>query len=278
MLAQAEQLASFEDARSVAVDQVGRLYVLDAAPATLTVLSAEGQVLNIYGGAGQGEYEFDDPHEVELSGGLILVVADAGNNQIKRFSSEFFYLESLGLDLNALQGGTAGYRGTTSNEDASLAFVEGRPVAVAVTLSEEVYAIDEEQGVVVKWDADRRVERVFGGFDAGAGALFEPVAVAAENNGSVFVADRKQNAVLVYDRFGTYIRTMGGGLLTNLRALTIHRDRLLVVLPDQIRVYETRGRLIRTYGVNLKEPLVDVTVADPFMYLLTRKALYKVRP
>ena len=269
-----DTLATFEDAVSLSVDQKGRLYVVDAQEATLTQLGWKGVVHNTWGGPGQGDYEFDEPMDADPSKGLIILVADAGNGAIKRYSSEFLHLGTFSLS-EPEQGRTSGYRVGEGNPDAVL---EGRPVAIAASFAEELYAIDADRNAVIKWDADRRVERIFGSYNDGDGALVDPVALAVDAKGQVFVADAGQQSVLVYDAFGTYVRSMGAGQLEDVRAVAVYDGRLLVVLPRRVLVYETRGLLLHTYGIEGKEPLVDVAVADRDFYLLTATHLLRSRP
>lgn len=270
-------LALFEEARALGVDRVGRLYVVDGFHATLSQFSPAGLLLNTWGGPGQGDYEFDDPMDVDPSEGLVIWMADAGNGAVKRYSSEFLHLETLSLS-DARAGQTAGNTGFRTREGNPEATLVGRPLAVAQTISEEVFVLDAERNAVVKWDADRRVERIFGSYNDGSGALDEPVALDVGPDGRVFVADAGHQAVLVYDRFGQFLHRLADGLAVDVTGLAVHRERLLVVLPTRILVYQMRGRLAFTYAVDLGEPLVDVAVANQQLYLLTATHLYQTKP
>ncbi len=277
LLTRMDTLAFFEDARALSADRVGRLYVLDGAKATLTQLSSEGIILNTWGGPGQGDYEFDDPSDVDPSEGLVIWVADAGNGAIKRFSSEFLHLETLSL-AEAQAGQRAGYTGFREREGNPDTDLVGRPLAVGQTISEDLFALDLERNAVIKWDADRRVERIFGGYDDGAGALSDPVALELGSEGQVFVADQGHEAVMVYDRFGQFLHRLADGIATEVSSLAMHRNRLLIVLPARILVYEATGRLAITYAVDIGDPLVDVAVAGQHLYLLTASHLFRINP
>lgn len=104
--------------------------------------------------------------------------------------------------------------------------------------------------------------------------MADPVDVTVDDQGTVYVADRGRKAVLVYDRFGNYMRALGEGLLNDVRSVSAEGERLWVVLPDQLVEYDLTGRLLRIYGVDVNETLVDVVVEGERRYLLTPRHLY----
>jgi len=270
-------LAKFPDPVAVAVDPQGVVFVVDASTATLIRLTTEGRTLSVHGGPGSGEYGFDTPSDIDVSAGLVWLVADAGNGRIKRYSSEFLHLGSMPVDLSSFavtqSAGTGGFR---EEEGDPLRYAGGRPIAVAGSLSDETFAIDANTGVVIKWDAVRRIERVFGGPGDLRGALVEPVSLAADPDGHLFVADRGLESVVVFDRFGTFVRRIADGLARGISAVTFVENRLLVVMEDRISVYGAQGNLIRTYGIELGEPLRDASVANGAFLALTDRRLVRI--
>ena len=269
-------LAAFQDARALAVDPSGKLYVADAGPDAVLQLSPGGLLLETVGGSGTDEGQFDQPMDVDPTNGLVLVVADAGNSRLQRFSRTFLPIASL--PVGRIKRFTPGSQATTLNigSEGGVQEADGRPIAVITNNANETFAIDAIQKVVLKWDVSRRFERIIGGFDAGDGALDDPVALAADGQ-SLFVADRGQAAVIIYDPFGSYVRTLALGLAEEVRALSVAGDELWIVLPHRILVYATRGQLLRTFAVTLEEPLADVQRVGERLYLLTASRLYLVR-
>jgi hypothetical protein len=270
-------VSRFAEARAMGVDQYGLLYVVDAGDATIRQLDPTGEVLATMGGPGKGDYEFDDPSDIDPSNGVVFLIADAGNNRVKRFSREFLHLESIPLDVSSLNP-SAGRGGFRENDGSPLEYVQGRPIAVAGTMSGEIYAIDEEEGVVVKWNPSRDVSRVFGSYGDGAGALVEPVALALDVEGNVYVGDRGHGAILVFDRFGAYIRRLADGHAATVAGLAAFRDGLLVVLADRILVYDLNGLLRRTLALKVDGAYVDAAVRKDALYVLLSDRLYMVYP
>lgn len=270
-------LREFTDPRAVAVDPQGTLYVIDASTATLVRLKVTGEVISVHGGPGSGEYEFDTPSDIDVSGGLVWLVADAGNGRIKRFSSEFLHLGSMPVDLSSFAvTQSAGAGGFRDEEGDPLRYAGGNPIAVASNLSDETFAIDANAGVVIKWDPTRHIERVFGRRGELRGALVEPISLAVDAESRVFVADRGLEAVVVFDRFGTFMRRLADGLARKLVAVSVAEGRLLVVMEDRVGVYSLQGDLLRTYGLEFGEPLRDVSVANRAFIVLTERRLLRV--
>lgn len=270
-------LKEFGDPRAVAVDPQGIVYVVDASNSTLARLTDYGEVISVHGGPGSGEYEFDTPSDVDVSAGLVWLVADAGNGRIKRFSSEFLHLGSIRVDLSSFAvTQSAGAGGFREEEGDPLRYSGGSPIGVASNMSGEIFAIDANFGSVIKWDASRRIERVFGRRGELRGALVDPVSLAIDREGRVFVADRGLEAVVVYDRFGMFMRRIADGLAGGIVAVSIADNLLLVVMEDRIAAYTPEGNLVRNYAIELGEPLRDVSVANGAFMVLTERRLVRV--
>ena len=271
-------LATFQDPVALASDPAGNLYVVDAVASSITRLAPDGRVLSTHGGPGRGEYLLDDPADVDVSAGLVWLVADAGNSRIKRYSSEFLHLASMPVDVSsfAVQQ-SAGRGGFREEEGNPLEYAAGRPISVAATIADETFAVDQSSGSIIKWDSSRRIERVFGGLE-GEVQLVDPVSVAVDDKSTVYVADQGLASVVVFDRFGTYLRTLAEGLVEDVEAVYTKGERVIVVMPNRFLLYETSGFLMRVYEVELGEPLRDVAVAEEAFFLLTDRRLVRAAP
>lgn len=262
------EVAQFREARALAADPAGRLYVVDAAESIVSVLSAAGEVIDTYGGPGTGEYSLLDPADVDPTNGLDLFVADMGNGRIQRFSRDGEFIESVAVpvgDPGAVPGGDV---------------AEGRPLAVAVGPGGALYAVEGERGVVLRWESDRRLSRLLGLPEDGGGALFEPVDMVVSGEGTVFVADSRRNAVLVYDGLGTFRRAISGRASGGVRAVALapsaEGERLLIVGPRAVAVHEASGGLVDVLRPAVSEDLVGAAVAGGELYVLTRTRLLRV--
>lgn len=268
LIAHAPVVARFEQARGLAVDPLGGLYVVDAGRAVLVHLTPTGRVASLLGTFGFREGQFDAPQDVDATNGLVLVVADAGNGRLQRFSRQEQVLGSLAVPRLAPGRDRLAEPGLPGRDQAP----RGRPVSVAVAPSNAVFVVEAEERMVMKWDAGRRFERVFGA-EADGGRLEDPVSVAALGD-LVYVADRGRGAVLVYDEFGAFVRVLGEAPVRDLRAVGGRDGRLWVVAADGVRLYAPDGTLLARAAVTLGADLVDAAWVDGTLFLLTSTTLF----
>lgn len=270
-------IASFQDARALGVDPSGRLYVADAGAQVVVRLAADGTVTDRLGGPGVRSGQFDEPADVDPTNGLTLYVADTGNGRIQVFSRRLKHIESLpaGTGYDALGAG-ARQPVYDVGRDGPDARATGRPIAVVSTESEAVAAIDADQGVVLRWDAQRRPQAPIGGYEDGAGALAEPVALATLNE-RLYVADPGQEAIVVFDAFGTFDRRLPLPGVEAVESLSVHRGRLWVVTPRGLHALDPQGRRLRHLRWALEAPLVDAVRREDTLFALTAERLYRVQ-
>jgi hypothetical protein len=292
--ARIETLATFGAARALAVDPAGRLYVADGARSVVVRMAPDGTVLDALGGAGTETGEFDGPADVDPTNGLALLVADAGNARIQRFSRNLLHLETLpvarGADaLEAQPSRSAFDLGRADDFGGGGGRADGRPVAVVSTRADETLALDAASGTVIRWDVQRRPVAVVG--DRGAGRLVEPVAMALDADERLFVADRAAGpngtpALVVYDAFGTYLRTLPLPPNLDLGAVAVvphppsedepAGQRLWAIGAGRLVALTPEGRVVGGLRLDLGAPVVDAARHDGATYVLTRRRLMRV--
>ena len=176
LLSDLESVAVFQDAISMASSPNGIVYIVDQGTSSIWELNDRtGSVIEL-GGPGVSAGQFDEPMDIDPTNGLILVVADAGNGRIQRFSREFLFLESMHVgDYERINSTNfASQPSYRQGQDGELAGT-GRPVAVRTMPDNRMIALDVEERVVVEWDQDRNVNQVIGEFSEGEGALLNPI-------------------------------------------------------------------------------------------------------
>ena len=265
----------FVDARAMGIDPLGNLYVADAGRDVVIRMDAEGRILTTIGGPGSGEGEFDDPGAVDPTNGLVLYVADTGNGRIQAFSRSHAWLGSIPL-VRAGEESSARVVYRRRDEEPS-DYATGLPVALVTSAANDLFAVDADQRVVVQWDARRRPLRVIGGVDAGSGMLVDPVDVCTGGGDDrlLFVADRGTGALMVYDHFGTFVRSIGWGRLTGLRAVAGVGEDIYAVLERTLVVFGRDGRFRRRIEVDGVEDMVDVASGpDGTLYVLGSTRAY----
>jgi len=261
-------LAQFEEARALAVDPRGRLYVADAGRSVVAIFEADGTRRDVLGGAGTRPGTFDTPSDIDPTNGQALLVADTYNGRVQRFSTEGQYLESLPVGQTGRR--TAGEWTFQDGRGGSSALGDGRPIGVARDDEGSVFVLDARDRRVWKWSDVGRSQSLVSGR---GGRLQDPVALALGPGRRLYVADAGREAVLIYDAVGTFRGRVAGPPLSGVQALAVHRGRLWIVCPHRVLVWDRAEGVVAEHTVDLGEPLVDVAAYQGRVYLLTETRL-----
>lgn len=269
-------VARFDGATAVALDPKGRIYVADARRSAVVMLAPDGTVTQTFGGAGTRPGQFDAPSDLDPTNGLTVWIADAGNGRLQHLSQDGQFLEALPVG-EAGDGSARRQPVYDASRSADAPMADGEPIAVATTSANEPIVIDARRAVVMKWDAQRRPETIVGGFGGGRGALRDPVDLALDRD-RLYVADRERAAILVYDQFGTYDRTLPlspDAELDDVRALQV-RDGWLWMASGRRVVRSRIDAGAETVVATAAEPIVDLAVGPSDLYLLTDSRLLRL--
>ncbi len=268
--------AVFVDARALGIDPFGVMYVADAGRDVVYAMNASGERLAVLGGPGSREGAFDDPAGVDPTNGLMLYVADAGNRRIQILSRSGAWLGAIPM---ARSGEDGAARVTYRRQDAAASdYASGIPAAVATSPANEMFVVDVDRGVIRKWDQDRRPAGVIGDASAGPGALLEPVDIAVGAEGLLYVADRGAESLMVYDQYGTFARSIGGGL-AGLSAVVATDDRVYAALERSLVAYDVTGRFERRLEMDMDMRIADIAAGpDGALYVLGTQRVYLLAP
>lgn len=259
-----EVIANFSEARALASDPQGLIYVVSASE--IVQLDTAGTVKLRLDGTNAGV--FGELSDIDPGNGLIWVVADAEKGSLLRFSKELLHLETIRVPRN-----TSIELGRSPRLDLRDEFMTalGQPIAVATAETGALFAVDGISQHVLKWDSSRRLERIIGEFGSGSGQLQDPVSMAA-NASSLFVADRAMGVVKVYDHFGGHLRDLKAG--PDLRSIFVTGNDLWVVFPQKIWIYNDSGSLFHQWMIPLNDPLIGaVPVLDHILFLTSNHLL-----
>lgn len=265
-------LARFEDARALAVDPRGFLYVADAGPNVVVMLDSEGQRQQVLGGSGTRAGEFDTPSDVDPTNGQVIVVSDTYNGRVQRFSEDGQYLEAL--PVGRVQTSEGPGRAFDDGRDGSGVQGDGRPISVASTGNGSTYVLDQRDGTVYRWNEFSGAERIIGG-SSGRGRLDDPVSLAVGERGRIYVADAGREQVLVFQRFGTFLRALPVPNLPHLQSVSIRDRRVWVTTSDRLILWNPRAKSMRERTFSLEEELVDSLPHSTGLYILTRSRLIR---
>lgn len=161
-----------------AMDDRGRLWVLDSANGRLRVFDSKGGYLGGWGGTVEkGEYSFRGPEGIAISGNTVYI-ADTWGGAIRAYS---------------LKGEPAG-RATGLYGPRGIAATQGA-----------VWATDTGNGRVMAYDSELKNPREIGKPGIGPGLFNGPVGIAIAPSGQVFIGDSANGRIQVLNKDGRFV-------------------------------------------------------------------------
>ncbi|OHB82890.1 MAG: hypothetical protein A2V98_12370 [Planctomycetes bacterium RBG_16_64_12] len=175
----------------VAVDAEDQVWIFTRAYPPVQVYTAEGKFVKAWGSDLIAETPKGIPsHGIEIDGRGHVWLADAGNHVVLECSPEGKLLRTLG---------TPGEPG----EDENHFF---RPTDMAITPDGQVFVSDGYGNArVVHFDARGRFVKAWGKLGTGPGEFNLVHAIALDSQGRLYVADRNNARVQVFDQNGTFL-------------------------------------------------------------------------
>jgi len=200
--------AELNNPTGVAVDALGNVYIADFNNNRIRMVAAGTGIITTIAGNGTAGYSGDEgaatsaelnlnpPGEVAIDASGNVYIADAGNSRIRKVSA------STGIISTIAGNGTVGYSGDGgAATSAELTYPDG----VAIDASGNVYIADVENNVIRKVTAGTGIISTIAGNstsgysgDGGAASLAElnnPVGVAVDASGNVYIGDYENNVI-----------------------------------------------------------------------------------
>jgi len=213
---------------AVATDAADRVYVAHRGPTPVLVFDRDGTFLR-----GWGHEAIKTPHGLRIDPAGHVWLTDIGNHTVMKFDPDGKLLFSLG---------TKGEAGTDATHF-------DRPTDVAVTDAGEFYVADGYGNArVLKYSRDGKLLAQWGKRGTGPGQFNLPHAVCLDAKGRVYVGDRENNRVQVFDPDGKFLHqwTEGGAPY----GLFLAADRLFVAdgRADWVKVLTLDGKSVGRFG------------------------------
>ncbi len=189
--------AQLREPGGAAVDSAGNLYIADAGNHRIRKVDSGGAITTVAGSGTSGfggdggaatAAGLDNPIGVAVDSAGNLYIADAGNHRIRK-------VDTLGAITTVAGSGTAGYSG---DGGAATAAQLSSPYGVAVDSAGNLYIADESNHRIRKVDSGGAITTVAGSGTAGYGGdggaataaqLREPIGVAVDSAGNLYIAD-----------------------------------------------------------------------------------------
>ena len=244
------------------VDINGNIYVLDANRNLLTLSNGDFTLHKEVGGAGWENDQFDKPSGLWARNGIDVFIADYGNHRVQRFDRGLNYISTFSTRESAIPDERFGY-----------------PRDVAVSRLGDLFICDGENARIVKVNRFSKVERSFGGFDAGAGRLLRPSELEVGPKDRVYVLDMAR--VMVFDNFGNFVHELLPGLFRAPQTLFADNNGIVILDADTLYCFDgnerpTRIITLESLGVAQGVNIHSFVCSRDEMFLLTSIGLQRI--
>jgi DNA-binding beta-propeller fold protein YncE len=192
---------SFVEVAGVACDSKDRVYVFNRGEHPVIVFDKEGKFLNAW-----GEGLFVGPHGIFIDRADNLWLADDKNHVVHKCTADGKVLMTLGTPGEAAD---TGYKiGVSPVQRAAGPF--HRVTNVAVLPDGDMYIADGYGNARVhKFSAQGELLFSWGEPGRGPGQFILPHGIAVDSAGLVYVADRENSRIQIFDGRGQYLREWG---------------------------------------------------------------------
>ena len=173
---------------AVATDSEGQVYVFHRGKKAdpIVVFDSKGTYLRSW-----GKGMFGNPHGLRVDKDNNVWITDNGDHQVMKFTKDGKLLLTLGIKAKA------------ATDEKTF----NRPTDIAFAPSGEFYVSDGYgNSRVVKFSKDGKYLMAWGKKGSGPGEFDTPHSIAVDSKGTVYVSDRENNRIQIFDADGKFLR------------------------------------------------------------------------
>ena len=195
-----------------AMDSEGTLFSTDEQANVVSMFKTTGETIGWWGETGDGPGQFDAPAGIALDADENLWVSESRNHRLQKFARDGRYISGWG-EFGAGPGQL------------------DHPWGIAIDpVSGTVLVADWRNDRVQRFSPEGEVLQIIGHPGSGEGELKRPSGVTVDKHGDVYVADRGNNRVLLFNPRGMFIESFRGDA-----HITEKGYRKLLANPDALR-------------------------------------------
>lgn len=213
---------------AVATDSEDRVFVFHRGKNPILVFDRDGKYLRSW-----GDDSIKAPHGLRIDHANNVWVTDTVNHQVLKFNADGKLLLSLGK----------------KGEPGDAADQFNRPTDIAIAPTGEFYISDGYGNArVLKFAMDGKLLRQWGKKGTGDGEFNLPHAICLDAKGRVYVGDRENNRVQVFDGDGKFIKVLKESGAPY--GLFLKGDRLFIAdgRANWIKVLDLDGKPLGRFG------------------------------
>ncbi len=179
---------AWQDMSGVDIDAKGNVYTLQRTPSKVMVFDSNGKFLRSW-----GKGAFTKAHALRVDRQGNIWITDRELHQVLKFTRDGKLLMALGTE------GVAG-------DNESIVALNG-PADVVFALNGDIFVADGESSNtrIVKYRKDGTFLKMWGTKGAGPGQLQTPHSIVMDTRGRLYVANRGNKRVEIYDQNGTFL-------------------------------------------------------------------------
>jgi YD repeat-containing protein len=226
----------------VATDEEGNVWVADTSHDRIQEFSSQGEFVRQFGTHGSGDGQFSEPHGIAVDSSGNVWVADKGNYRIQEFNPEGEFIRKFG-SAGTGNGQFGRLRGVAVDAEGHVWTIE---LGTEVTGKPRVQEFSSEGAYLAQ----------FGSKGTGAGQFQEPLGIAADAKGDVWVADTGNKRIQEFSSKGQYLFAFGvpggeEGQLASPVGLAIDKEGPVWVVDsgnNRISEFSSEGVYLRQFG------------------------------
>ncbi|NWJ45822.1 MAG: SBBP repeat-containing protein [Chloroflexi bacterium] len=251
--AQGGQNGQFNAPTGIALDSKGNVYVSDLYNYRVQKFDSNGNFLLKWGNALNGDGQFNPdfiggPTGIAVNRQGNIYVGDAGNHSIQKFDYAGRFLFSFGS--KGTGAGQFDYDPGTPCTRLSIAIDPLGYIYVADCGNYRIQKFDSAGNFLLMWGKQGTADGEFGGIIYPGG----PYGIAVDSKGNVYVADRGNARIQVFDSNGHFLYKWGNAGLQNGEfaypySISIDSaDNVFVTDDLRIQKFDSKGHFLTKFG------------------------------
>lgn len=219
----------------VAIDQQGRLYVVDSGNHRVLVYASSGTFLFSFGSEGIGAAELKFPVGITSAQDGGILVADRGNRRVQIFNRDGTFIKTIALDSK---------KAKYTPVDVAVDETGKRFYVSATSPIHQILVLNQDGKVLSKWGKPGSNE----------GEFRYPATMAVSNEGEIYIVDVLNTRVQVLDKKGAFLVTVGSwgvtqGQLFRPKGVALTSNGLVLVSDSYLGVVQIYNSDTRFKGV-----------------------------
>lgn len=174
----------------LSVGEENEVYCVDRGNNRLIKFNRDLTPIRDAGGAGSAAGLLNRPGYVAVDNQLNVYVADEGNQRIVRFNSNLLFVDAVEF----------------YDPEEPLRF--GEPSGVGVNIHGEMWVADRQRNQIAVYTTTGAFDRFIADFGYQGGQVKSPQEIRVDRNGQYHVCDAGNGRVVVYDQYGSVVRTI----------------------------------------------------------------------